>query len=111
MTGAVLTDRELVQLSIGAYQLIFRFDSDVTLSVEGGLRYWIDSKEGKWQTGSPSTSSALAELVGSSVSSAEVGTNNDLSLVFEAGQRVLVSGTSPDGEAYQLTSPEGVFVI
>ena len=48
-----LNGRELVQVRIGLYQVIFNFDEDVAISVEGEFRYLDGQDEWKWRPESP----------------------------------------------------------
>jgi hypothetical protein len=48
-----LNGRELVQVRIGLYQVIFNFDEHVAISVERKFRYFDGQDEWRWQPEPP----------------------------------------------------------
>lgn len=103
--------RELIQLRVGVYQLIFAFEGDITLSVESAVKFELGTEKGEWFPEQPAAAAILTQLVGKAVSQVEDVDDNDLRLVFADGGILVVSGKSVVGEAYQITVPSGVYVV
>lgn len=46
-----LRGRELIQVAIGIYQVVFRFDQNVTISVEDSFEFTAEAKTQRWVQG------------------------------------------------------------
>ena len=102
---------ELIQLQVGVHQLIFVFEGDVTLSVESAVRFEVGTQKVDWLPEHPELAASLTALVGQKVERVEDGSEDELRIVFVEGGTLAVSGRAPCGEAYQITSPNGVYIV
>src|SRR5579863_6632751 len=87
-----LNDRELVQVAIGLYQISFRFDEDVAISVEAEFSYFDGQAEWIWKP-EPSAAQIAARtvsLLGATIKTFEAQENGTLALVFSNGQRLIL---------------------
>ena len=107
----IFEGRELIQLQVGVYQLLFAFEGDVALSVESTVHFEVEAHNGEWLPENPQSAASLTAFVGKKVERVEEGSGNDLRLIFLEGGTLAVSGKAAYGEAYQITSPSGVYVV
>jgi hypothetical protein len=108
-----LNGRELIQLCIGLYQTIFKFDEDVAISVEGGFRYFDGQDESIWRPGPGSSSRAArtAVLLGAKIENFESDASGTLSLTFSDGRRLTIIGSNNGYESYDITRPGQTIVV
>jgi len=62
-----LKSREVIQIAIGVYQVIFAFDDDTSISVEGEFRFVSREGSSVWQPGTPQTAVSTLRLLGATV--------------------------------------------
>jgi len=102
----VLLDRELVQLAIGQYEVIFAFDKDVTLSIESQFSYTSAAETVDWRPGQPRAAAKAVGLLGTTVVTAERKDEDDLRLTFSNGDRLIVTKSTDRFESYQVTAKD-----
>lgn len=107
-----LNGRELIQVAIGLYQISFRFDEDVAISVEGEFCYFDGQAESTWkaETAAAQIASRTVSLLGSTIRSYAGREDGTLSLVFSNGQRLTILDSSKEYESYDITRP-GVTIV
>lgn len=100
----VLVGKDLVQLCIGQYQIIMRFQPDVSISFEtavmaeptgGGRATW---------TPPPAAGVSLTPFLGRKVESTEIDGAGNLVLTFEGGT-VRIQRDDSGYESYQVAGP------
>ena len=108
-----LNGLELIQLCIGLYQTIFKFDEEVAISVEGEFRYFDGQDEWTWrpEPGSPILASRTATLLGATIVGFESNPDGTLILTFSNRCRLTVMDSSRDYESYDITRPGQTIVI
>jgi hypothetical protein len=108
-----LNGRELIQVAVGFYQTIFRFDEDLAISVEGEFRYFDGQTEWIWrpEPGSSLIAARTVALLGAAIESLESNTNGTLALTFANGQRLTLADSSREYESYQITRPGATIVV
>ena len=108
-----LNGRELIQVAVGLYQTIFRFDEDLVISVEGEFRYFDGQAEWTWrpEPGSSLIAARTVALLGTTIESLESNANGTLSLTFSNGQRLTLADSSREYESYQITRPGETIVV
>jgi len=108
-----LNGRELIQLAVGLYQVIFRFDEDVAVSVEGEFRYFDGQAEWIWrpEPGSSLIAARTVALLGATIESLESNANGTLALTFSCGHRLTLADSSREYESYQITRPGETIVV
>lgn len=108
-----LTGRELIQVAVGVYQTVFRFDEDVAISVEGEFRYFDGQAEWTWrpEPGCSLIAARTVALLGATVESFETNANGTLALTFSNGYRLTLADSSRKYESYQITRPGETIVV
>jgi hypothetical protein len=108
-----LNGRELIQLCIGLYQTIFKFDEDVAISVEGEFRYFDGQDEWTWrpEPGSSLLAARTVALLGATIESLASEENGMLALTFSNRSRLTIVDSSKDYESYDITRPGQTIVV
>ena len=108
-----LNGRELIQLAVGLYHAIFKFDEDVAISVEGEFRYFDGQAEWIWrpEPGSSLVAARTVALLSATIESLESNPNGTLALTFSNGQRLTFADSSREYESYQITRPGETIVV
>jgi hypothetical protein len=108
-----LVGRELEQVAIGVYQIIFGFDEDVRISVESQFRYFDGQQESAWkpEPGAAQIASQTVSLLGAVVQTFKADENGTLSLLFSNGQRLTILDSSKEYESYDITRPGMTIVV
>jgi len=108
-----LNDREVIQIAIGAYQTIFRFDEDIAISVDGGFNYFDGRTESAWmpEPSSVQIAARTVALLGATVQSFESNENGTLALIFSNGHKLTIPSSSKQYESYQISRPGETIVV
>jgi hypothetical protein len=108
-----LNGRELVQVAVGLYHTIFKFDEDVAISVEAEFRYFDGQTEWIWrpEPGSSLIAARLVALLGATIESFESNADGTLALTFSNGHRLTLADSSREYESYQITRPGETIVV
>jgi hypothetical protein len=104
-------NRELIQVAIGLYQVIFAFDEDVTLSVEGKCEYRSSNNSSVWTPGAPTAAASFVALLGQTVTDLCRKNDSTLELTFSSGDRLAVFEVGKEYESYQITRPGETIVV
>lgn len=104
---------ELIQVCISPYQIIFAFNGDVTISVEGHFSYFDGRGESTWkpELNSPHIAARTVALLGATITVLGGDENGTLFLKFSNGHRLTISDSSKEYESYQITKPGGTIVV
>jgi hypothetical protein len=108
-----LNGREVIQVAIGIYQIIFGFDEDVRISVESQFTYFDGSDEWVWkpEPGAAQIAARTVSLLGATIESFEGQANGTLTLTFSNGQRLTILDSSKEYESYDITRPGQTIVV
>src|SRR5271154_6083289 len=108
-----LNGRELIQLGIGLYQTIFKFDEDVAISVEGEFRYFDGQDEWIWrpEPGSSQVAARTLALLAATITKIESNEDGTLALTFTNGHRLTMLDSSKEYESYDITRPGQTIVV
>ena len=107
--GSFLVGRSLLQVCIGLHEVIFRFDEDVEITVEGEFKVAVGD-EGQ-VFGSPVEGGAASlVLLQDTVSDAQGATNGTLTLTFPSGM-LEIYDTSSHYESYQVRNGGQLYVV
>src|ERR1700722_19118390 len=98
-----LKDRELIQVGIGLYQVIFAFDEEVTLSVEGKCEYSSSNGSAVWTPGASAAAAGTVGILGQKVTGVRRKDGSTLDLTFSSGERLVVFDVGKEYESYQIT--------
>ena len=108
-----LTGRELIQICIGLYQTIFKFDEEVAISIEGEFRYFDGQDESAWRE-EPNSSLLAARtvtLLGTTIEGFEASADGTLVLTFSNKHRLTIMDSSKEYESYDITRPGQTIVV
>jgi hypothetical protein len=108
-----LTGRELIQLGVGLYQTVFKFDKDVAISVEGEFRYFDGQDEWIWRPspGAHLLAARTADLLGTAIESFESNADGTLVLTFSNSRRLTIVDSSREYESYDITGGGQTIVV
>ena len=98
-----LKDRELIQVAIGLYQVIFAFDEEVTLSVEGKCEYCSSNGSVVWTPGASAAAAGTVDMLGQKITGVHRKDGSTLELTFSGGDRLVVFDVGKEYESYQIT--------
>ncbi len=106
-----LNQRELIQIAIGVYQVIFHFDHNISISVED--RFEIDSgaEVVVWTPGAKNVAESMVALLGNVVEQARVLPLSCVALHFSSGVRLVIKPEASTYESYQITHATGGFIV
>jgi len=105
--------RELEQVAVGLYQVIFAFDEEVRISVESQFRFFDGNREWIW-TPEPNCTEAAAKavsLIGQSIERLETHEDGTLILSFGSDKRITILDSSKDYESYNITRPGQTIIV
>ena len=108
-----LAGRELIQVAIGAYQVQFAFDEDVTISIESEFRYFDGKAEGIWrpEPGSASIAARAVALLGTTIKGFESSENGTLAINFSNSHRLTMLDSSSEYQSYDITRPGQTIIV
>jgi hypothetical protein len=108
-----LAGRELIQVTIGSFQVQFRFDEDVAVSVEAEFRYFDGQQEWIWrrEPSSPPIAGRAAAMLGARITSFESSENGTLALTFSNGHRLTIVDAFKEYESYDITRPGHTIIV
>jgi hypothetical protein len=108
-----LNRREVIQVAIGLYQIIFGFDDNVTISVRAQFNYFDGNSELIWkpEPGSAQIAARTLALLGATVESFESHESGTLALMFSNGHRLTILDSSKEYESYDITRPGQTIVV
>jgi Family of unknown function (DUF6188) len=108
-----LVGRQVEQVAISAYQVQFRFDEDVTISVESHFRYFDGQQEWIWkpEPGAAHAAGRTASLLTATIERFEVQENSALFLVFSNGHRLSIFDSSKEYQSYDITRPGQTIIV
>jgi hypothetical protein len=108
-----LIGRELRQVAIGLYQIIFGFDEEVRISVESEFKFFDGQRESIWKprVGAPQIAAQTLCLLGDRVDRYEARADGTLSLAFTNGCRLTVLDSSKEFQSYDITRPGQTIVV
>jgi hypothetical protein len=108
-----LNGRELIQVCIGLYQTIFKFDEEVAISVEGEFRYFDgqDERASREEPNSALLAARTVALLGATIEIFEANADGTLILTFSNKHRLTILDSSKDYESYDITRPGQTIVV
>jgi hypothetical protein len=105
-----LIGRELIQVVIGSYQVQFRFDDDVAVSVEDNFAYLRPEKKDSWKPGEHNVAGLTVGLLGSVVKDVRAN-GSEVEFTFSNGHRLRLDAEPSAYESYTITHRGGVIVV
>jgi len=106
-----LHGRELIQILVGAYQLILRFDGDVSISIEGTFDHRRGARSLLTATELPAAACTLLPLIGHSIKTAENVGGGEIRLDFSNEETVCLMDSNKDTESYQIDGPGKQLIV
>ena len=103
--------RELIQIAIGVYQVIFGFNEGVRISVEAQFEYTTKETWVEWRPGASHVAASTVGLLGARVESVKSFRDGTLELSFSNGDLVVLRDASPGYESYQVMRPGQTIVV
>jgi hypothetical protein len=98
-----LQGRELIQVAIGMYQVIFNFDGDVSISIEGQFEHTSKVNSSEWRPGNPAMAVTTVNLLSAKVEAVHGQEDGTLKLTFSNGDRLVIRDASTEYESYQIS--------
>jgi hypothetical protein len=106
-----LKGRELIQIVIGIYQIIFHFDEEVKISAEAKFEHVSKEESCVWRPEAPALATSAVKLLGSTVQSVDWQEDGTLKLAFSNGDQLIVYDSSSEYESYAITCPGRTIVV
>ena len=108
-----LAGRQVEQVAIGVYQVQFRFDEEVTISVESHFRYFDGQPEWIWsaEPGAALAASRTVSLLTATIERFEIQENGTLFLMFSNGHRLSILDSSKEYQSYDITRPGQTIIV
>lgn len=108
-----LNGREVVQVAIGIYQIIYGLDEDVKISVQSQFAYFDGKSESVWkpEPGSAQIAARTVALLATTIQTFESHENGTLTLMFSNENRLTILDSSKDYESYDITRPGQTIVV
>ena len=107
-----LIGREIIQIAIGQFQIIFNFDESVSISVESEFRLVSpDGDVSTWQPRVPEAAAVALRLLGLKVKNVSGQTNGTLTLTFSSGDILTILDSSKEYASYDITCPGTTIVV
>ncbi len=105
-----LEGRELIQVCVGMFQVIFGFDDQVSISVEGCYSVHSEAGESTWKSGEKPRSDVL-NLLGANVAHVRGEADGTLTLTFSEDLSLVIFDSSKEYESYQIAKPGTIIVV
>lgn len=107
-----LVGKELLQLCIGLYQLIFNFTDHVVITTECAIYLAkTDNSTIKLLSDNPQQSKQLVCLLGSTIESVVIESRQELILVFSGGYKLTIIDSNENEESFTITTPEREVIV
>lgn len=106
-----LNGREVLQVAIGVHEVIFRFDGDVSITVEGAFSYASGGELSKWSPGAPQAAAPALRLLGQTVRAVQGHRDGMLEVEISNGDRLTILDASKEFESYQISAPGRTIVV
>jgi hypothetical protein len=113
MDLSFLAGRQVVQVTIGVYQVQFSFDEDVIISVQSQFVYFDGQQEWIWkpEPGAAHAAARTVSLLAATVQSVEGQEKGSLFLLFSNGHRLSIFDSSKEYESYDITRPGQTIIV
>jgi hypothetical protein len=105
-----LRGREVIQIAVGLFQVVFAFDEQVSISVESEFRF-SSTDSCVWQPGAPQAAAPTLRLLGVRVEEVRGQSDGTLDLIFSNGARLTILDSSKEFESYNITRPGQTIVV
>ena len=108
-----LKDRQVEQVAIGVYQIIFGFDEDVRISVERQFHYFDGQREWVWkpEPGASQIAAQTLTLLGATIEKFAGHAKGTLELLFSNGCRLTILDSTSEYESYDITRPGQTIIV
>jgi hypothetical protein len=108
-----LNGRQVEQVAIGTYQIIFGFDQDVKISTYVQFKYFDGQEEFIWTPapGAAQIAARAVALLGATIEGFQGHENGTLKLIFSNGQHLTILDSSQEYESYDITLPGRTIVV
>jgi hypothetical protein len=99
---SLIKGKTLNQVCIGLYQVVLRFDNDISISCASKM-YLIDGKSNKEAVFPPySKCFGILELLGEQIINVELDQNETLRVIFQSKTAVEIEGKNEGYEAFEI---------
>ena len=107
-----LIDKELLQICISLYQLVFNFTENIAISTECTLRL-IDISGSPFEIASddPCSSSKLLSLLGNTITNIYFHDKDELTLTFSSGTKLVIIDSNDNFESFIIASPSQEIIV
>jgi Family of unknown function (DUF6188) len=102
--------RQLVQVCVGMYQVILRFDEETSVSLECDCQI-IPQLPQRMPAYSIHASACLLRVIGDTVTSTNNVGNGDISLEFSNGCSLFIFDSNDDSESYQINHGSNILIV
>jgi hypothetical protein len=106
-----LCGRELIQVLVGQYQVILRFDAETTISVEGEFDHVVNGKSQLVDRSLPMSAASLLRLIAKKVDKVEILAMSSVRIGFSNGDQVFLKDSNQGTESFEINAPGTDIVV
>jgi hypothetical protein len=101
-----LENKELIQILIGTYQLVLRFNGDIVISIECKFDHFYGGHSILKTYALPKAASSLLGLIGQEIASAKNMGGGEIQLNFSNGETISIFDSNEGAESYEIEGPD-----
>lgn len=105
-----LCGREVIQVAVGIFQVVFAFDEQVSISVESEFRFGFPD-HCVWRTGEAQAAAPALRLLGARVEQVRSQGDGTLDLSFSNGDCLTILDSNKEFESYTIIRPGQTIVV
>jgi hypothetical protein len=107
-----LKGKELLQICVGKYQMIFNFEDSISVSIESKfiLKLSHDYYE-RWESSSKDIPIRTFELLNHKIVDVFIPNEMTLQLIFENGDEMMIYDSKDNYESFQVTHKAGCIIV
>ena len=106
-----LVGKELLQVCVGAFQVILILDNDITITLECEYEYEFNSQKINCSSDIPEQACSLLKSLGSKITNISNLGNGDIELGFSGGSVLKIYDSNKNSESYQIISPQKDIIV
>jgi len=107
---AFLVGPRLEQVAIGENEIIFRFESAISLNVQGVFEIRSAMSESSF-TSPPEAAQQAVALLGHTITEETHASSGDMWLIFDNGAKLVLHDSSAEYESYEIRRGDDLWVV
>ena len=104
-------EKTLLQICIGAHDLIFNFDGNVSITIASSIGFSCSNSKLQKTNDFCQIASTIAVLINHTIASVEGDEAGTLTLKFDSGEIITIYDDSKEYESYTIKNQEQIIVV